>query len=114
VTSATAGGFRELGLSDTMLAALCYVGGGHYATGARLDIPMAAQPEQGAGVVIEDDCWLGAGAVVIDGVRIGRGSVVAAGAVVIEDVAPYSIVAGVPARTVRSRRSSASSVTTSA
>jgi acetyltransferase-like isoleucine patch superfamily enzyme len=90
--------------ADTMLAALCYVGGGHYATRGRLDIPMAAQPEEGSGVVIEEDCWLGAGVVVIDGVRIGRGSVVAAGAVVIGDVAPYSVVAGVPARMVRTRR----------
>lgn len=92
----------EIG-ADTMLAALCYVGGGQYATRGRLDIPMAAQPKTGFGVVIEEDCWLGAGVVVIDGVRIGRGSVVAAGAVVIDDVAPYSVVAGVPARTVRKR-----------
>jgi acetyltransferase-like isoleucine patch superfamily enzyme len=37
-------------------------------------------------------------------VTIGRGSVVAAGSVVTKDVEPYSVVAGVPARLVRSRK----------
>jgi acetyltransferase-like isoleucine patch superfamily enzyme len=92
-----ASGRLEIG-ADTMLAALCYIGGGHYATRGRLDVPMAQQSEPGRGVVIEEDCWLGAGVIVIDGVRIGRGSVVGAGAVVIRDVEPYSIVTGVPAR----------------
>lgn len=55
-----------------------------------------------APVVIEDDVWLGTNAVVLPGVRIGRGAVVGAGAVVIADVAPYTVVAGVPARLVRS------------
>jgi len=89
--------------ADTMLAALCYVGGGRYATRGRIDVPIAEQPEPRLGVVIEEDCWLGAGATVIDGVRIGRGSIVAAGAVVTRDVAPYSVVAGVPARRIASR-----------
>jgi acetyltransferase-like isoleucine patch superfamily enzyme len=93
----------EIG-ADTMLAALCYVGGGRYTARGRIDIPIAAQPEPRRGVVIEEDCWLGAGCAVIDGARIGRGSVVAAGAVVTGTVEPYSVVAGVPARLVRTRR----------
>jgi acetyltransferase-like isoleucine patch superfamily enzyme len=93
----------EIG-ADTMLAAQCYVGGGRYAVHGRTDLPMAEQPEPRLGVVIEDDCWLGAGAVVVDGVRIGRGSVVGAGAVVTRDVEPLSIVTGVPARQVATRR----------
>jgi acetyltransferase-like isoleucine patch superfamily enzyme len=40
---------------------------------------------------------------VLDGVTIGRGSIVAAGAVVTRDVEPYAIVAGVPAKLIRSR-----------
>jgi acetyltransferase-like isoleucine patch superfamily enzyme len=48
--------------------------------------------------------WLGAGATVVGGVTIGRGSVVAAGSVVTQDVEPFSIVAGVPARLVRGRK----------
>jgi acetyltransferase-like isoleucine patch superfamily enzyme len=54
-----------------------------------------------AAVVIEDDAWLGTNAVVLPGVRIGRGAVVGAGAVVTEDVPPFSVVAGVPARVIR-------------
>ena len=53
------------------------------------------------GVTIEDECWIGAMAVILDGVTIGRRSVVAAGAVVTEDVPPYSLVAGVPAKVIR-------------
>jgi len=70
------------------------------------DDPGATIKSQGVvreGVVVEDDCWIGARAVVLAGVRVGRGSVVAAGAVVTRDVAPYSIVGGVPARVIRSR-----------
>jgi acetyltransferase-like isoleucine patch superfamily enzyme len=53
--------------------------------------------------VVEDDVWIGANAVLRQGVRIGRGAVVGAGAVVLRDVAPYTIVAGVPAREIRKR-----------
>jgi acetyltransferase-like isoleucine patch superfamily enzyme len=55
-------------------------------------------------ITIEDDCWIGASATILPGVTIGCGSVVAAGAIVTKDVAPYSIVAGVPARLIGSRR----------
>ena len=83
---------------DTMLAAQCFVGGGKYNAHGRRDVPMAEQPVPRQGVVIESDCWLGAGVTVLDGVTVGQDSVVAAGSVVNEDVAPYSIVGGVPAR----------------
>ncbi|MFO8003034.1 acyltransferase [Thioalkalivibrio sp.] len=89
--------------ADSMLAAMCYVGGGRYTARGRTDIPIAAQPIPRMGVVIEEDCWLGAGVIVIDGVHIGRGSVIAAGAVVTTDVAPYSVVAGVPGRPIANR-----------
>jgi acetyltransferase-like isoleucine patch superfamily enzyme len=55
-----------------------------------------------APLVIGDGCWLGAGVILLPGVTIGRGSVVAAGAVVSRDVPPDMLVAGVPARPVRS------------
>lgn len=54
-----------------------------------------------APVVIEDDVWIGAGAVVLPGVTIGRGAVVAAGAVVTASVDPFTVVAGVPARAIK-------------
>jgi acetyltransferase-like isoleucine patch superfamily enzyme len=62
------------------------------------------RPEPPAPIVIEDDVWLAVRATVLKGVRIGRGAVVAAGAVVASDVPPYALVAGVPARVVRTLR----------
>ena len=53
-------------------------------------------------VTIEDDVWIGANAVILPGVTVGRHSVVAAGAVVTKDVQPYTLVAGVPAKTIKS------------
>ena len=53
-------------------------------------------------VVIADDVWIGANAVILPGVTIGRHAVVAAGAVVTKDVPDYCIVAGVPARIIKS------------
>lgn len=66
--------------------------------------PFVDQGITAEGIVIEDDVWIGAGAVVTDGVRIGRGAVVAAGAVVTSDVAPHTVVGGVPARPLRDLR----------
>lgn len=54
-----------------------------------------------APVVLEDDVWIGFKASVLKGVTIGRGAVVAAGAVVTKDVPPFALVAGNPARVVR-------------
>lgn len=54
-------------------------------------------------VVIGNDVWIGADAVVLRGVTIHDGAVVAAGAVVTKDVAPYTIVGGVPAREISKR-----------
>ena len=54
-------------------------------------------------IVVEDDVWIGFGAVIMSGVRIGRGAVVAAGAVVVNDVPPYAIVGGVPAKVLKKR-----------
>jgi galactoside O-acetyltransferase len=84
-----------------MIAAGCHI------TDANHDIdrkgPMQSLARRSAPVVIEDDVWLGANAVVTAGVRIGRGAVVGAGAVVTRSVAPFEIVAGVPARPIGSR-----------
>jgi acetyltransferase-like isoleucine patch superfamily enzyme len=65
------------------------------------DRPFVEQGITAEGIVVEDDVWLGAAAVVTDGVTVGRGAVVAAGAVVTADVPPHTVVAGVPARVVR-------------
>ncbi len=61
------------------------------------------RPEDDQDVVIEDDVWVGSGAIILKGVRIGRGSIIAAGAVVIKDVLPYTIVGGTPAKIISIR-----------
>jgi acetyltransferase-like isoleucine patch superfamily enzyme len=55
----------------------------------------------GQPIVLEDRVWLGNRSMVLKGVRIGHDAVVAAGSVVTHDVAPRTVVAGVPARLVR-------------
>lgn len=51
-------------------------------------------------VVIEDGAWVGVGAIILPGVTVGAKSVVGAGSVVTKDVAPFTIVAGNPARPI--------------
>ena len=59
-------------------------------------------PAMTAPVVVEAGSFVGAGVTLLPGVRVGRGSFVAAGSVVTGDVPPATLVAGVPARAVRS------------
>lgn len=74
----------------------CHIGAGTVLAG--VIEPPSAQP-----VIIEDDVVIGANAVVLEGVRVGKGAVVAAGAVVIEDVPPNTVVGGVPARKIKEK-----------
>ncbi|MDJ0514787.1 MAG: gamma carbonic anhydrase family protein [Trichodesmium sp. MO_231.B1] len=50
---------------------------------------------------IERGCLIGIGAVILNGVRVGAGSMIGAGSIVTKDVAPSSLVVGVPAKKVR-------------
>lgn len=61
------------------------------------------RPEDNRPIVISDDVWVGAGAIILHGCHIGRGAIVAAGALVRQDVPPYAVVAGMPARIIRFR-----------
>ena len=54
-------------------------------------------------IVIGNDVWIGYEAVILSGVTIGDGAIIGARAVVTKDVAPYSIVGGVPAKEIRKR-----------
>jgi virginiamycin A acetyltransferase len=66
-----------------------------------LDI-VTAMPSRGD-TVVGNDVWFGYQSIVMPGVRIGDGAIIAAGAVVTADVAPYTIVGGNPARSIRRR-----------
>lgn len=75
---------------------------------ANHSIPPVGEPFPVSGdvlakVVIQKDVWIGANCIITPGVTIGEGAVVAAGSVVTKDVAPNSIVGGVPAKLIRMR-----------
>ena len=72
----------------------CHIGAGAVIAGV-------LEPPSKSPVIIEDNVLVGANAVVLEGIKVGRGSVVAAGAVVLEDVLPNFVVAGVPAKVIR-------------
>lgn len=79
-----------------------FLSGPNYHNFDRTDVPMALQGGRLRRIVIGDDCWIGANAVVM--ASVATGSIVAAGAVVNRAVEPMSIVGGVPARPLGSRR----------
>lgn len=54
-------------------------------------------------IIIGNDVWIGYEALVLSGVHIGDGAIIGARAVVTKDVAPYTIVGGVPAKEIRKR-----------
>lgn len=85
--NATLGGRVQVGK-------MCHIGAGAVLAGV-------IEPPSATPVIVEDDVMIGANAVVLEGVRIGKGAVVAAGAVVISDVPPNTVVAGIPARVIK-------------
>jgi acetyltransferase-like isoleucine patch superfamily enzyme len=59
--------------------------------------------EKGKVARMGNDVWIGNNVLIMDGVSIGHGAIVGAGSVVTKDVEPYAIVAGVPAKKIKSR-----------
>ena len=72
----------------------CHVGAGAVLAGV-------IEPASATPVIVEDNVLIGANAVVIEGCRIGHDAVVAAGAIVVGDVAPNTVVAGCPAKVIK-------------
>ena len=60
-------------------------------------------PQSKGNVVIGNDVWLGSSCKIMSGVSIGDGAVIGGSAVVVKDVAPYSIVGGNPAKLLKYR-----------
>lgn len=100
-------GVMVAALEHTEIGDQCMLANGCLVTDAdhRFDDPDTPVPWQGftskGPTVLEDNVWLGANVVVTSGVRIGRRSVIGANSVVTEDIAPYSIAAGAPAKVVK-------------
>lgn len=68
------------------------------------DLPVNQQGETRIGVNIESGVWVGSGAIILDGVTIGENAIIAAGSLVNKDVPPNSIVAGIPAKIIKNRK----------
>ncbi len=66
-----------------------------------IDIPIRLQKSSSTKVTIGENCWIGVNVTIM--ADIGEGSVIAANSVVTEAIPPYSVVAGVPAKIIRSR-----------
>lgn len=54
-------------------------------------------------IIIEDEVWIGYGVRILSGVTIGKGAIIATGAVVRNDIPPYTIAGGVPAKVIKNR-----------
>lgn len=72
----------------------CHIGAGAVLAGV-------VEPASATPVIVEDNVMVGANAVILEGVHVGHDAVVAAGAVVTEDVPPYAVVAGMPAKIIK-------------
>lgn len=73
-------------------------------TGEPMDVPIIATNLVIKPVVIGYGADIGVNSVILPGVHVGANAIVGAGAVVTHDVPEYAVVAGVPARVIRSRR----------
>lgn len=97
------GGYGQIGggmhPTDMVSTSPCFLSGKSAAGRNFAQIPFNTSET----VVIGNDVWIGVGVYVKAGVHIGDGAIVGSHAVVTHDVAPYSIVVGVPAKEIRKR-----------
>lgn len=88
---------------DSLIAMHCRILSSNHTIPGR-DRRIRWEPDVLLPTTIGEDVWLGAGVTVLGGVTIGDGCVVGAGAVVTEDLPPYAIAVGVPAKIIRMRK----------
>jgi acetyltransferase-like isoleucine patch superfamily enzyme len=87
---------------NVQIAAYTFLNGGTHSFD-RTDIPVINQERSGKQIIVADNVWLGANVKILDGVTIGKDAIVGAGAVVINDLPPFCIAGGLPARVIRMR-----------
>jgi len=86
-----------------LVAGNCYFSAGAYRADD-ISIPVMDQAAYSKGpIIIGSGSWIGTGVTILDGVSIGENAIVGAGAIVTKDVPACTIVAGVPAKTIRIR-----------
>jgi lipopolysaccharide O-acetyltransferase len=88
----------EIG-NDVLIASGVYISDHDH--GYAREIPPASMPLVVKKITIEDSVWIGEKAIILKGVTLGKGAIIGGGSVVTRDVAPFTIVAGVPARKIR-------------
>lgn len=91
----------EIG-ADCLIAPFVYIVDSDH--GTRADVPINRQPNTAGPIRIGNDVWIGAQALILSGVTIADGAIISAGSVVREDVAPNTIVGGVPAKVIGVRK----------
>ncbi len=75
---------------------VCFFAAGHDTSKLSLD-------NVAKDIILKYYVWIGGNSIIMHGVTIGEGAVVAAGAVVVKDVEPYTIVGGIPAKKIKDR-----------
>lgn len=93
----------EIGAYTMLGPRVMVVGDDHVFDKPGVPIIFAGRPSAVRKTVIGRDVWIGADAIVIAGVQVHDCAIVAANAVVTKDVAPFAVVAGVPARVIKVR-----------
>jgi galactoside O-acetyltransferase len=96
------GGGRIVLEDDVLIAPNVVMRTNEHNTGA-LDRPINLQGSSIGEIIVERDAWIASNVTISGRVRIGHGAVVAAGAVVVRDVEPFTMVGGVPARFIKKR-----------
>jgi acetyltransferase-like isoleucine patch superfamily enzyme len=86
---------------DTLMASYCYIQSSNH--GIKRTATIKSQPHTYGEINIGRDAWLGGNVSVLAGIKIGEGAIIGAKAVVTDDVSPYSIIAGIPARVIGER-----------
>lgn len=98
--SIAAGMHRTVGLSTSPSVGL---GASEEYSAAELQKLGHSNTKRARHTVVMNDVWIGDGAVILPGITVGTGAIIGANAVVTKDVAPYAIVAGIPAKVIKYR-----------
>jgi acetyltransferase-like isoleucine patch superfamily enzyme len=97
------GAYQPITIGEfTQIGAYSYIISGNHRYENR-KIPIKEQGFVGKTIYIEEDVWIGTHVVILPGVTIGRGSIVAAHSLVNEDIPPYEIWGGMPAKFIKHR-----------